>query len=53
VRLALFRRDELMELDLVLGTRPFDRYELQPDPAADAAARARFQDWLREPFPVA
>jgi predicted metalloprotease with PDZ domain len=51
VRVALFRRDELTEIEVTLGARPFDRYELTPDPAADETARALYTAWLGEPFP--
>ncbi len=45
VRLHLFRRDELHELDLELAAPPADTCVLEVDPAQKAAARAR-ERWL-------
>jgi len=51
VSLTLFRRDELLDLAVTLGIRPYDRYEIRPRADADEAARALYQTWLVEPFP--
>jgi len=46
VEVAVFRRDELMRFAVTLAARPPERYVVQIDPAADAAARRRRQSWL-------
>jgi predicted metalloprotease with PDZ domain len=51
VRLALFRRDELLEVEAELSHKPPEAYTVQPDPAAPAAARALYQAWLGEAPP--
>jgi predicted metalloprotease with PDZ domain len=52
VGLTVFRRDELFDLAVTLGIRPYDRYEIEPRADADDAARALYQSWLGEPFPA-
>ncbi|MBI5482784.1 MAG: PDZ domain-containing protein, partial [Deltaproteobacteria bacterium] len=52
VGLTVFRRDELLDLAVTLGIRPYDRYEIRPRADADEAARAAYQAWLGEPFPA-
>jgi predicted metalloprotease with PDZ domain len=52
VRVALFRREELLEIEVTLGARPYDRFEVAPRADADEAARARYQAWLGEPLPA-
>jgi predicted metalloprotease with PDZ domain len=46
VRLHVFRRDELQELDVVVGKAVLDTVFLTADPAADDAALARRREWL-------
>jgi predicted metalloprotease with PDZ domain len=52
VGLTVFRRDELLDLAVTLGIRPYDRYEIRPRADADDAARALYQSWLGEPLPT-
>jgi predicted metalloprotease with PDZ domain len=51
VRLSVFRRDELRELEVTLGRRPLDKIEVVPAPGASDAEKAAYQRWLGEPFP--
>lgn len=53
VTLTVFRRDQLRELRVTLGTRPRDRFEVValPEAEVDAPARARYQAWMGEPWP--
>jgi predicted metalloprotease with PDZ domain len=52
VSLTVFRREELLDLAVTLGIRPYDRYEIRPRADADETARALYQAWLGEPFPA-
>lgn len=51
VTLTLFRRDELRQVTVTLGPRAFDHADIVPLAEADAAPRARYEQWLHEPFP--
>jgi predicted metalloprotease with PDZ domain len=51
LRLHLFRRDELLQLTVPLGSPPEDTAWLEPDPAATPQARAAFQAWCGQPWP--
>ncbi len=53
VTLTVFRRDQLRELCITLGTRPRDRFEVVAMPEAEVGveARARYQAWMGEPWP--
>lgn len=51
VRVTVFRRDELRDVELTLGERPFDKYEIVPAEAPGEAERALHQAWLGEPHP--
>lgn len=53
VTLTLFRRDELRQAVVVLGTRPFNRLLVQPAAAATDAQKALFSQWLNDSFPAA
>jgi predicted metalloprotease with PDZ domain len=46
VRLALFRLDELLELQVVLAAAPQDTVTIVPDPAATPAQLAARERWL-------
>ncbi|SEG23687.1 M61 family metallopeptidase [Thauera chlorobenzoica] len=46
VAIHLFRRDELMQFELVLAPAPTDKYSLKLAPRAGAAARALREGWL-------
>lgn len=46
VRVAAFRRDELLELEAVVGEAPRQACRLTLDPAADEAACRRREAWL-------
>jgi predicted metalloprotease with PDZ domain len=48
VRMHAFRRDELMDFEVVLGERPADTWLLRPRADADAEALARRRSWLRQ-----
>ncbi len=48
IRLHAFRRDELMEFDVVLAPRAADTWLLRPKTDADADALARRKVWLRQ-----
>ena len=45
LRLTVFRRDELVEVPVVLGEAPEDAIWLEPVPDASAEARAAFEAW--------
>jgi predicted metalloprotease with PDZ domain len=49
-RLALFREDRLLELELTLEARPADACYLERRPDATAGQKALFEAWLGEPF---
>jgi predicted metalloprotease with PDZ domain len=51
LRLTVFRRDELVEVEVVLGTLPEDTVWLEPDPEATPAQRAAFEAWAAAPWP--
>lgn len=46
VRLHAFRRDELMQFELVLDAPPVDKYSLSLAPRANAAAVSLQRGWL-------
>ncbi|MBI4508012.1 MAG: M61 family metallopeptidase [Deltaproteobacteria bacterium] len=52
VRLTLFRRDELFEINVVLGERPRDRFEIAPAEAPSEDQRARYAAWMGEDLPL-
>ncbi len=51
VTLTLFRRDELREVTVTLGTRVFDHADIVPISDAGAMQRALYEQWLNESFP--
>jgi predicted metalloprotease with PDZ domain len=51
LRLTVFRRDELVDVDVVLGTLPEDTVWLEPVPEPTAAQRAAFEAWASAPWP--
>lgn len=53
VTLTLFCRDELRQVEVVLGVRPFNRLQVRAAVAATDAQKAIFSQWLDEPFPAA
>lgn len=50
VRLTLFRRDQLLEIEARLAPQPLTACWLEKKPDATAAQRALYQAWLGEPF---
>jgi predicted metalloprotease with PDZ domain len=50
VTLTLFRRDHLRTVDVTLGERPLDQYEIKAAPDATAAEGAAFERWLGSPL---
>ncbi len=53
VRLTFFRRDELREVDLILGRRPYNKVTIAPVANASAVQRAIYERWLGAAWPVA
>jgi predicted metalloprotease with PDZ domain len=53
LRLTLFRRDELLEVEIPLAEPPQDTYWLEPLPEATPAQRAGFAAWCGAEWPVA
>jgi predicted metalloprotease with PDZ domain len=53
LRLAVFRRDELVEVPVTLGTPPEDTVWLEPVPDATPAQRAAFEAWSSGRWPEA
>jgi predicted metalloprotease with PDZ domain len=51
VTLTLFRRDELREVTLALGQRPYNKVEITPRPDATAEQRALYAGWLGAAWP--
>ena len=51
VTLTLFRRDELREVTLALGQRPYNRVEIKPRPDATPEQRALYEAWLGAAWP--
>jgi predicted metalloprotease with PDZ domain len=51
LKLTVFRRDELVNVTVVLGTPPEDTVWLEVDPQATPEQRARFEAWCGSPFP--
>jgi predicted metalloprotease with PDZ domain len=51
LRLTLFRRDELLRLDVPLAAPPEDTCWLEPMEEATPAQRAAFQAWCGAPWP--
>jgi len=53
LRLTVFRRDELVDVPVVLGAAPEDTVWLEPDPDASPAQRAAFEGWCGQSWPAA
>ncbi len=53
VTLTLFRRDELRQVTVRLGTRVFDHADIVPLAETTADQQAYYAQWLHEPFPGA
>lgn len=51
VTLTLFRRDELREVALTLGQRPYNKVEITPRPDATREQRALYEAWLGAAWP--
>jgi predicted metalloprotease with PDZ domain len=51
LRLAVFRRDELTTVEVVLGDPPEDALWLEAAPDATPAQRAAFESWCAGPWP--
>jgi predicted metalloprotease with PDZ domain len=52
LRLTLFRRDELLEVEVPLAPAPEDAIWLEPAPDAPAEARAAFEAWCGAAWPL-
>ncbi|GEJ55943.1 M61 family metallopeptidase [Anaeromyxobacter diazotrophicus] len=52
LRLTVFRRDELLEVEVPLGEAPEDTLWLEPAAGAGPAERAAFEAWCGAPFPT-
>jgi predicted metalloprotease with PDZ domain len=52
LRLTIFRRDELLEVDVPLASAPQDAVWVEPIPDAPSDARAAFQAWCGATFPL-
>lgn len=52
LRLTVFRRDELVEVEVPLAEAPEDALWLEPLAAPTAAQRAAFEAWCGAPFPA-
>jgi predicted metalloprotease with PDZ domain len=52
VRLAVFRRDELLDVEVTLAPAPEDSVWLEPVPDASAAQRAAFEAWSAGRWPA-
>ncbi len=50
VRLTVFRRDRLVELEVTLGSKPLDAAYLAKVPHPNDAQRAAYKAWLGAPF---
>jgi predicted metalloprotease with PDZ domain len=53
LRLTLFRRDELLEVEVTLAAPPEDAAWLEPVEEPSEAQRAAFQAWCGQPWPTA
>lgn len=51
LKLTVFRRDELVEVEVPLGEAPEDTLWIEPAAGATAAQRAAFTAWCGAPFP--
>ena len=51
LRLTVFRRDELLEVEVPLAPPPEDTVWVEPIPDAPSEARAAFEAWCGAPFP--
>ena len=51
-RLAVFRRDELREVEVVLDRRPRDKVEVVPAESPGPAAQRAYKEWLGEDIAV-
>jgi predicted metalloprotease with PDZ domain len=51
VRLTVFRRDELVEVEVPLAEAPEDTLWLEPAPEASPAQRAAFEAWTGAGWP--
>lgn len=52
VTLTYFRRDELREVAICLGRRPYNRLDIRPLPEVSAVQRAIYSGWLRAEWPA-
>ncbi len=52
LRLAVFRGDELREVEVELGEPPLDTVWLEPDPQAAPAAREAYESWCGVAWPA-
>jgi predicted metalloprotease with PDZ domain len=52
VRLTLFRRDDLREIEVVAAGRPRGKWKLARVAEASDAQRAAYESWLKQPWPA-
>jgi predicted metalloprotease with PDZ domain len=50
-RFTVFRRDELLDVELTLGARPPETYAFRPNPEASSADKALYASFFGEPGP--
>jgi predicted metalloprotease with PDZ domain len=53
VRLTTFRRDELREVDITLGQRPYNKVAIVPLATATPEQRVVYEGWLKAEWPEA
>jgi predicted metalloprotease with PDZ domain len=51
VIVAYFRRDELREVGITLGRRPYNKIDIQPQEDSNPDQRAIFEGWLSDAWP--
>jgi predicted metalloprotease with PDZ domain len=52
VLVSLFRRDELLQVPVVLGHAPYTRVRIRPHPSPSSSQKALFEAWLKVPWPA-
>jgi predicted metalloprotease with PDZ domain len=51
VRLTVFRREQLRDVEVTLGTRPHDKFDIAPIESPSDEQRAVYKGWLGEEHP--
>ncbi|MEA3336558.1 MAG: PDZ domain-containing protein [Chloroflexota bacterium] len=52
VTLTLFRRDELRQVEITLGQRPYNKADIHPIDDASPEQKALYEAWLDAPWPL-